>query len=93
MDILSLIVCAGIGLAIVYITSRLLASSKNAGRPPLPPGPKGLPLVGNLNDLPAPGVFEAKHWLQHKELYGSSHAPLLDDPTGSQLIYDVPCRQ
>ncbi|XXG99338.1 hypothetical protein Hte_005675 [Hypoxylon texense] len=70
MDFLPLIICAGIGLAIVYITSRLLASSKHAGRPPLPPGPKGLPLVGNLNDLPAPGVFEAKHWLKHKELYG-----------------------
>ncbi|KAK7420803.1 hypothetical protein QQX98_002607 [Neonectria punicea] len=36
----------------------------------LPPGPKGLPLVGNLLDLPKPGVLEAHHWLKHKDLYG-----------------------
>ncbi|KAI1759439.1 putative cytochrome P450 oxidoreductase OrdA-like protein [Hypoxylon sp. FL1150] len=67
MDILSLIVCAGVGLAIFYITRRIL---KIAGRPPLLPGPKGLPVIGNLKDLPQPGVFEAEHWLRHKELYG-----------------------
>ncbi|KAF1811944.1 putative cytochrome P450 oxidoreductase OrdA-like protein [Eremomyces bilateralis CBS 781.70] len=43
---------------------------RDDGRAPLPPGPKGLPLLGNLNDLPQPGVLEAHHWLKHKELYG-----------------------
>lgn len=38
--------------------------------PPLPPGPKGLPFVGNVSDLPPPGVPEYQHWLQHKERYG-----------------------
>lgn len=38
----------------------------------LPPGPKGLPLVGNLLDLPKPGELEAHHWLKHKDLYGAS---------------------
>lgn len=30
-----------------------------------------MPFVGNLNDLPKPGVLEAHHWLKHKDLYGS----------------------
>ena len=42
----------------------------HATRKPLPPGPKGLPLLGNVNDLPKPGILEAHHWLQHKALYG-----------------------
>jgi hypothetical protein len=36
----------------------------------LPPGPKGLPLIGNINDLPPPDVPEYQHWLQHREKYG-----------------------
>ncbi|KAK5361817.1 hypothetical protein LTR20_009397 [Exophiala xenobiotica] len=53
-------------VAILYVLSR----PRNAGRAPLPPGPKGLPVLGNLNDLPKPGVLEAHHWLKHKDLYG-----------------------
>ncbi|GAB7327630.1 hypothetical protein MBLNU13_g11473t1 [Cladosporium sp. NU13] len=37
---------------------------------PLPPGPKGLPFVGNVMDLPPPGMPEYKHWIKHKDLYG-----------------------
>jgi hypothetical protein len=57
-----------VGAAIVYLVNYLAHSNKN-GRP-LPPGPKGLPLLGNVNDLPKPGVLECHHWAQHKELYG-----------------------
>ncbi|KAL1962244.1 hypothetical protein VTN77DRAFT_9900 [Rasamsonia byssochlamydoides] len=39
-------------------------------RPPLPPGPKPKPLVGNLADLPPPGEQGWQHWLKHKDLYG-----------------------
>ncbi|KAL5046488.1 hypothetical protein BDW71DRAFT_181799 [Aspergillus fruticulosus] len=39
-------------------------------RAPLPPGPKPLPIVGNVRDMPAPGTPEWLHWLKHKELYG-----------------------
>lgn len=37
---------------------------------PLPPGPKGLPILGNVNDMPKAGMLECHHWLQHKDLYG-----------------------
>ncbi|KAI1386111.1 putative cytochrome P450 oxidoreductase OrdA-like protein [Hypoxylon trugodes] len=69
MGISSLVISIGIGLAATYILIRLF-SSFNAHRLPLPPGPRSLPFVGNLNDLPKPGVLEAHHWLEHKRLYG-----------------------
>ncbi|KAK1765144.1 O-methylsterigmatocystin oxidoreductase [Phialemonium atrogriseum] len=70
MSFSSLIASLGLGLAVVFVINGVLNASKSAKRPARPPGPKGLPLVGNLNDLPKPGVLEAHHWLKHKELYG-----------------------
>ncbi|TVY85886.1 Multifunctional cytochrome P450 monooxygenase [Lachnellula willkommii] len=52
----------------LYVIIRLLRGNGN-GRP-LPPGPKGLPVLGNINDLPKPNEPEWQHWLQHKDLYG-----------------------
>jgi fumagillin biosynthesis cytochrome P450 monooxygenase len=42
---------------------------KNSG-PPLPPGPKPLPIIGNVLDLPPKGVPEYQHWLTFKDKYG-----------------------
>ncbi|KAI0100388.1 putative cytochrome P450 oxidoreductase OrdA-like protein [Nemania sp. FL0031] len=37
---------------------------------PLPPGPKGLPFIGNIGGLPLNGEREWEHWLKHKDTYG-----------------------
>ncbi len=55
-----------VGAFVVYLVVRLLQSKKNK----LPPGPRGLPVLGNILDLPPAGVLEADHWGKHKEKYG-----------------------
>ena len=56
-----------IGIVAAALIKHLLQSKSSE---PLPPGPKGLPLLGNVNDLPKPGVQEWHHWLKHKDIYG-----------------------
>lgn len=61
---------AGVTVATLLVLTKLLSVFSHAGRRPLPPGPRGQPLIGNLKDMPPAGVLEAHHWLKHKELYG-----------------------
>lgn len=68
MDNLLALELAAVLLAIYGITQLLLSRKKNDQ--PLPPGPKGLPIVGNISDLPPPGIPEYQHWLEHKDRYG-----------------------
>ncbi|KAI1121145.1 cytochrome protein [Nemania abortiva] len=54
----------------LVIVVKLIFDLFEKKRGPLPPGPKGLPLLGNIRDLPARGQREWEHWLKHKDLYG-----------------------
>ncbi|TDZ33333.1 O-methylsterigmatocystin oxidoreductase [Colletotrichum spinosum] len=57
-------------LLTIFLFDRLLRAARNFSRLPLPPGPKGLPFVGNVRDLPKQDTFEAVHWAKFGELYG-----------------------
>ncbi|KAL0931244.1 cytochrome p450 oxidoreductase [Colletotrichum truncatum] len=70
MKIATFLVGFGAALITAYVVDRLLRSRKNANRLPLPPGPKPLPFVGNIRDLPKRGTFGAHHWVKFKDLYG-----------------------
>lgn len=56
-----------VGAVALYAITRLVRSKNGL---PLPPGPKGIPILGNVNDMPKPGVPECYHWLEHKDTYG-----------------------
>lgn len=57
-----------LGLAALYVLKKLLSPKRMLA--PLPPGPKGMPLIGNIGDLPPPGEKDWKHWAKFKKLYG-----------------------
>ena len=85
MDPFTLALKLGIGLVAVYVLCRAFGLIK-ATHPPLPPGPKGLPIVGNLRDLPKPGDLEAHHWLKHKYLYGSFYLSCCSPATKGDYV-------
>ncbi|KAK1983937.1 cytochrome P450 [Colletotrichum cereale] len=70
MDMIPLLISFFGLVAVSYLVEKVFNRLRNGRRPPLPPGPKGLPIVGNINDLPTSDEFEARHWLKHKDLYG-----------------------
>ncbi|OAG01121.1 cytochrome P450 [Paraphaeosphaeria sporulosa] len=68
MGIAATLAFGTLGLLIAYAIQRLLQKDRNAR--PLPPGPKGWPVIGNATDMPKPGVMEYDHWTKHKDAYG-----------------------
>ncbi|KAK6356024.1 hypothetical protein TWF718_000397 [Orbilia javanica] len=64
-----LIIYSSILLGFVLFLRKVI-SAKNLRKLPLPPGPKGLPIFGNISDLPPTTCVEWQHWLKHKNLYG-----------------------
>lgn len=57
----------GIVALVAYLVYRQ-SSQRNQRK--LPPGPKPLPIFGNIKDFPPDGTPEYQHWLHHKDLYG-----------------------
>lgn len=66
-DILTFAFTTVFTVGLVYILNHYVGRK---GARPLPPGPKGIPILGNINDMPKPGMLECHHWLKHKDLYG-----------------------
>ncbi|CAJ0547332.1 Ff.00g040860.m01.CDS01 [Fusarium sp. VM40] len=57
-----LFILAGVVFTILYLRTR---PRKN-----LPPGPKPLPVLGNIRDMPDGTTPEYQHWIKFKDLYG-----------------------
>ncbi|KAF5495364.1 Multifunctional cytochrome P450 monooxygenase [Colletotrichum siamense] len=57
-------------LAILGLVAYTVYHHATKPRGKLPPGPKPLPLLGNIRDFPPNGVPEHLHWIKHKDLYG-----------------------
>ncbi|EUC44767.1 hypothetical protein COCMIDRAFT_97390 [Bipolaris oryzae ATCC 44560] len=56
------------GIAALFFVIRYLLVKRH--QLPLPPGPKGLPILGNIRDMPKIDDVEWMHWAKHKDIYG-----------------------
>lgn len=61
------LILGGIAAFVVLIAS---CRFMRQGRGRQPPGPRPLPLLGNVRDLPPSGTPEYLHWIKHKNIYG-----------------------
>ena len=59
---------ASVLLALFLVTTILVRTVRSRRGFKLPPGPKPLPLIGNLLDLPKD--HDWVHWAKHRDVYG-----------------------
>jgi hypothetical protein len=71
----NLLIYAAVTLTAFYLFRRALSKRAIA---PLPPGPPGLPLIGNLFDIPDEGAWLA--FSQWAKRYGMLHEYALHGP-------------
>lgn len=69
MSFLALFQIVALSVGVFAIIAYRLIRKKITGLS-LPPGPKPLPIVGNIRDLPPSGQAEYLHWLTFKDKYG-----------------------
>ncbi|THC96012.1 hypothetical protein EYZ11_004511 [Aspergillus tanneri] len=58
-----------LALVVLCLFKWLLTRSRQPPAP-LPPGPRPMPIIGNINDLPPHNCQDWMHWYKHKALYG-----------------------
>ncbi|KAL7932811.1 cytochrome P450 [Trichoderma chlorosporum] len=68
MAVIFVTLIASIGIVVAYALKLFLPTNKTKQN--FPPGPKPLPFIGNLADLPPAKTPDWEHWAKHKELYG-----------------------
>ena len=73
-------------LLLLATTVLYLIASSLRPRTPLPPGPRGLPIIGNMFDMPK--EYEWLHWAKHKDLYGAHSESI--HPIGLSPIHCLP---
>ena len=79
------------GLAFVLLAYSVFKRLQRLALLPLPPGPKGYPVIGNLFDWPAKGWVNAQKWSkefsEHRKSSNERIITYFFFPQGSDVIY------
>ncbi|KAJ4858734.1 cytochrome p450 domain-containing protein [Trichoderma breve] len=80
------VIAQGIIVLIGVLVYSLFFRKKREALLPLPPGPKPIPILGNIRDGPPPGVPEFEHWVTFKDKYGPINSQLGTKHLASQYV-------